>query len=332
MPCPLKQIQAEALACLGCAALALSSALAQANSANDYPNKPIRLLVGVTAGGGTDTTARAIAPKLYEMWGRQVIVDNRTGAGGAIAMDLTAKATPDGYTISMISASQAILSATEPKLPYDLTKDIAGISRATSLFLVMYHIPSFQVKSVQDLLAYAKANPGKLNYGSTGAGSLHHISWELFSHMGNVKLVHVPYKGGTAAVSAALAGEIQVGFTTLVSLRPHAQSGRLRLLAITAGKRSPAAPELPTIAESGVPGYEVDAWYGVITGAKVPPAIIMKLNAGVIESLKSPDVVQRLAGDGSTAMSSSPDAFDAHIKNEIIKWGRLVKVVKLASH
>jgi len=326
-----KTLHATTMAWLTCAMFS-PMPHAQIAPASNYPNKPIRLLVGVTAGGGTDTTARAIAPKLYEMWGRQVIVDNRTGAGGAIAMDLTAKATPDGYTISMISASQTILSATEPRLPYDLTKDIAGISRATSLFLVMYHIPSFQVKSVQDLLAYAKAHPGKLNYGSTGAGSLHHISWELFSHMGGVKLTHVPYKGGTAAVSAALAGEIQVGFTTLVSVRPHAQSGRLRLLAITAGKRSPAVPELPTIAESGVPGYEVDAWYGVITGAKVPTAIINKVNAGIVEALKSPDVVQRLAGDGSTAMSSSPDAFDAHIKNEIIKWSRLVKNVKLAPH
>jgi tripartite-type tricarboxylate transporter receptor subunit TctC len=308
------------------------SANAQSGSANHYPNKPVRLLVGVSPGGGTDTTARALAAKLYETWGKQVIVDNRTGAGGAIAMEMTAKAAPDGYTLSMISASQTVLSATDPKLPYDLTRDVAAVSRATTLFLVMYHIPSFPVKSVKELLAHARANPGKLNYGSTGAASLHHISWELFSHLGGVKLTHVPYKGGTAAVAAALAGEIQVGFTTLVSIRPHIQSGRLRSLAITAGKRSTAAPEIPTIAESGLPGYEVDAWYGVITGAKVPPAIIRKLNAGIAEALKSPDVAQRLAGDGSTAMSSTPDAFDAHIKAEIVKWKRLVKDAGLVLH
>jgi tripartite-type tricarboxylate transporter receptor subunit TctC len=315
--------------CLATVCLVLQLTLAQADSVKDFPTKPIRFIVGVAAGGGTDTTARAIASKLYESWGRQVIVDNRTGAGGAIAMDLTAKAAPDGYTISMISASQTIISAIEPKLPYDLTKDLAAVSRATSLFLVMYHIPSFQVKSVQELVAHAKANPGKVNYGTTGTASLHHISWELFSYMSGVKLVHVPYKGGAAAVTAALSGEIQIGFTTLTTVRPHTQSGRLRTLAITAKKRSPAAPELPTIAESGVPGYEVDAWYGVITSAKVPRAIINKLNAGIADSLKFPDVVQRLAGDGSTAMSSSPEAFDAHIKSELAKWRRLVKDVGL---
>jgi tripartite-type tricarboxylate transporter receptor subunit TctC len=304
-------------------------ATAQTDAAKDYPNKPIRILVGVTAGGGSDTTARAIAQKLTDAWGRQVVVDNRPGANAAIALDLAAKAAPDGYTICMIAASQTITAAVNPKLPYDLTKDLVGISQASSLFYVLYHIPSVPIKSIRELIAYAKANPGKLNYGTPGAGNLQHLAVEMFSYMAGVKLIHVPYKGGSAAVAAALAGEVQVGMGSLITARPHLSSGRLRALAITAKQRSPAVPELPTVAEAGVPGYEVTQWYGVIAGAKVAPAIIRKLNAGIVEALKSPDVVQRLAADGSTATSSSPEAFDAYIKSEMAKWRKLVKDVGL---
>ena len=311
--------------CATCAGLAPWIAGAQADGARDYPNKPIRILVGVTAGGGTDTTARAIAQKLTEAWGRQVVVDNRPGATSAIAVDIAAKAAPDGYTLCMVSGSQTVTSAVNTKLPYDLVKDLATITQAASLYFVLYQTPSLPVKSMKDLIAYAKANPGKITYGTPGAGNLQHLGMEMFSHMTGVKLVHVPYKGGSAAVTAALSGEIQIGFTTLVTIRPHMQSGRLRVLAITGKIRSPAAPEVPTIAEAGVPGYEVNQWHGVVTGAKVAPEIIKKLNTAIIDALKSPDVVQRLSADGSMPTSSSPAEFAALIKADIAKWGKFAK-------
>ncbi|MBI1982767.1 MAG: tripartite tricarboxylate transporter substrate binding protein, partial [Acidobacteria bacterium] len=280
-------------------------------------------------GGAQDTTARAIAQKLSETWGRQVIVDNRPGATGAIAVELTAKAAPDGYTICLISAGAALNAAVNPKLPYDLSQDLAAVSQASALFYVLFHSPSVPVKSVKELIAYAKANPGKLSYGVPGTGSLLHFAVEMFSHMTGVKLVHVPYKGGAPAVAALLAGEVQLGMATLFAIRPHMPSGRVRLLAITAKQRSPSAPDVPTIAEAGVPGYEVESWYGVVTSAKVPSAIIRKLNLGIAEALKPPDVVQRLAADGSTAVSSTPEEFAALIKSEIAKWRKLVKDARL---
>jgi tripartite-type tricarboxylate transporter receptor subunit TctC len=304
-------------------AAAAPPGLAQAQQ--NFPTKPVRFIVGLAPGGAQDVTARAIAQKLSETWGRQVIVDNRPGATGAIALDLTAKAAPDGYTICLISAGAALNAAVNPKLPYDLTQDLAAVSQASSLFYVLFNSPSVPVKSVKELIAYAKANPGKLNYGVPGTGSLLHLAVEMFSHMAGTKLVHVPYKGGAAAIAALVAGEVQLGMVTLIALRPHMQSGRVRLLAITAKQRSPAVPELPTIAEAGVPGYEVDPWYGVVTSAKVSSAIIRKLNAGITEALKSPDVVQRLAADGSTPVGSSPEEFGVKIKSEIAKWRRLVK-------
>ncbi|HEY4579628.1 MAG TPA: tripartite tricarboxylate transporter substrate binding protein [Candidatus Acidoferrales bacterium] len=311
------------------AAIAVGVAVAappsRAQAQQNFPTKPVRFIVGLAPGGAQDATARAIAQKLSETWGRQVIVDNRPGATGAIALDLTAKAAPDGYTICLISAGAALNAAVNPKLPYDLTQDLAAVSQASSLFYVLFHSPSVPVKSIKELIAYAKANPGKLNYGVPGTGSLLHFAVEMFSHMTGAKLVHVPYKGGAPAIAALLAGEVQLGMVSLIALRPHMQSGRLRPLAITAKQRSPSVPELPTIAEAGVPGYEVDPWYGVVTSAKVSPAIIRKLNAGITEALRSPDVVQRLAADGSTPVGSSPEEFGAKIKSEIAKWRKLVK-------
>jgi tripartite-type tricarboxylate transporter receptor subunit TctC len=311
-----------------CAAASLQAAFA-ADIAREYPNRPIRFITPFVAGAGTDTTARTIAQKLSETWGQQVIVDNRTGAAGAIGVDLTAKAVPDGYTICLISASHSVNSATNPQLPYDLTKDLQAVTQASSLFYVVYHHPSVPVNSIKELIAYAKANPGKLNFGSSGTGSLQHFSGEMFSHLAKIKMVHVPYKGTAAVTTAMLAGDVQVGFGTLFGVRPHMQSGRMKVLAITAGKRSPAAPELPTVIEAGLPGYEVDQWYGVLTTAKVPLPIVRKLNAAIGEALKQPDVVKRFAADGSTPLGSTPDQFSAHIKGEIAKWRKLAKEANL---
>ena len=317
-----------------CAAAVFSPLLHAAQStdpAASYPTKPIRLIVPFAPGAGSDTTARTIAQKLSEKWGHQVVVDNRTGAGGAIGVDFTAKANPDGYTICLISASNSVNSATNPSLPYDLEKDLQGIAQATSLFYVVYIHPSLPAKTIKELIAHAKANPGKLNFGSSGTGTLQHFAGELFNHQGEIRIVHIPYKGTAAVIPAMLSGEVHVGFGSLIGTRPQMQANRVRGLAITSKKRSPAT-ELPTVAESGLPNYEVDQWYGIITSSKVPKAIVTKLNGGIVEALKAPDVVNRLASDGSTPVGSSPEQFQAHIRSEIAKWKRLVKDANLRLH
>ena len=325
---PINTVRLVAAFCAG-AGLALPLAAAQPDPAKDYPNKPVRFVAPFVAGAGTDTTARTIAQKLSEHWGQQFIVDNRSGAAGSIGVDLTAKAAPDGYTICLISASHSVNSATSSTLPYDLTKDLQAITQASSLFYAVYINPAVPATSIKELIAHAKANPGKLNFGTSGTGSLQHFAGEMFGHMAGVKLTHVPYKGGAAAIIANLAGDVQVGFGTLFGIRPHMSSGRLRVLAITAAKRSPAAPEYPTVVEAGVPGYVVYQWYGILTGAKVPMPIVRKLNAAIAESLKAPDVVKRLASDGSTPVGSTPEQFSAHIKSEIAKWRKLAKAANL---
>ena len=284
----------------------------------------MRLIVPFTAGAGTDSTARLVAAKMSELWGQQVVADNRTGATGSIGVEITAHAVPDGYTICLISASHSVNAAVNPKLPYDLTKDLAGVSQLTSLFYAVYINPTVPVNSVKELIAYAKANPGKLNYGSSGTGGLEHFAGEMFNYMAGTKIVHIPFKGAASAILANLANEIQLGYSTWIGVKPQVTSGRLRLLAITAAKRSPALPDTPTVAET-VPGYEVNQWYGIIISSKVPPALVKKINAGIVAALKSPDVVQRLVADGSVPVGSSPEQFSAHIKSEIAKWLELVK-------
>jgi tripartite-type tricarboxylate transporter receptor subunit TctC len=298
---------------------------APADSAKNYPNKPVRLIVPFIPGAGTDLTARTIALKLSERWPHQVVVDNRTGASGAIGVDLTARAVPDGYTLCVVSASQAVLSATNAKLPYDFQRDLQGITQATSLFYFLTVPAASPAKSVRDLIAYAKANPGKLNFASSGTGSLQHFTWELFKHKAAVKLTHVPYKGAAASLVGMLSGEIQAGFFSMFGVRPHLNAGRVRVLAISASKRSPLMPEYPTVAEQGVPGFEVDQWYGFVTSAKVPRPIVNKIYAAISEALKAPDVVQRLGNDGSTPVGSTPEQFTAHFQAEIGKWRKLVQ-------
>ncbi|OGA53861.1 MAG: hypothetical protein A3F74_26115 [Betaproteobacteria bacterium RIFCSPLOWO2_12_FULL_62_58] len=314
------------------ACLAQPSFAAQGDAATDYPSKPIRFIVPFVPGGGTDTAARVIGKKLTDAWGQQVVVDNRPGAAGAIALATTAAAIPDGYTICVISASQTVNSATNPQLTYDLEKDLQGITQAVSLFYVLSVGNSVPATSVKELIAYAKANPGKLNFGSSGTRGLQHFAGEMFNHLAGVKLTHVPFKGGAALVVAMAAGEIQVGFLALVNVRPHVARGRVRVLAITAKQRAPVLPDVPTIAEAGVPGYEIDQWHGVVTGAKVPRAVVRKLSKAIGEAIRSPEAVQRLSADGSTPVGSSPEQFAAHIKSEIAKWRMLVKDAGLALH
>jgi len=313
-----------------CAAAFISAPLhaAQGDPAANYPARPVRFICPFAPGAGTDLTARTIAQKLSEKFGQQFLVDNRTGAGGAIGVDTVAKALPDGYTIGLISASNSVGAAVNPSLPYDMQKDLQGVSQATSLFYVLYTHPSMPFKTTKEQIAYAKANPSKLNFGSSGNYTLQHFSGELFNHMAGMKMVHVPYKGTAAVIPAMLAGEVQVGFGSLIGTRAQMQAGKLRGIAVTAAKRSPTV-DLPTVSESGVPGFEVDQWYGVIISSKVPQPIVKKLNAAIIEGLKAPDVAQRLAADGSTPVGSLSAEFNKYIASEIVKWKKLVKEANL---
>jgi len=301
---------------------------AEIDSARGYPAKPIRFIVPYPAGAGTDTTARTVAAKLAERWGHQVVVDNRTGAGGAIAIESTANANPDGYTLCLITASQAVSAASGQKLPYDLRKDLRPVAQVTSLFYVVYHPISLPVKSVKELIAYAKANPGKLNFASSGVGSLQHVSGEMLNYMAGIKMVHVPYRGAASIITAMLANEVHVGFNSMFGVRPQVQAGRLRWIAITATKRSPVV-DLPTVAESGLPGFEVAQWYGIVTSARTPTPIVTKVNAAVREILQAPDVAQRLTADGSELVGGTPEQFAAYITSDIEKWRKLVKAANL---
>lgn len=290
-----------------------------------YPTKPVRFLVPFQAGGANDLTARVIAQKLTERWGKQVVPDNRPGAAGSLGVDTAVRAVPDGYTIAIISASLAVNAAVSPKLPYDLTRDVQPISQVSSLFYVVTLHPSVPATTIKELIAYAKANPGRLEYGSSGTFGLQHLSGELFQYLTGTRLVHVPYKGGAVALADIASGQIKMGFSTLLSARPHLNAGRVRGLAITTRKRSPALPEVPTLDEAGVPGFEVDQWFGIITPLKVPPAIVARLAKDIVAVVHAPDVAQRFSADGSTPVGSSPQAFGAHIHNEVAKWRKLAK-------
>ena len=311
------------------AALTATPLAGYAQASAEFPARPIRLIVPVSAGGGLDTTTRAIAQKLTQAWGQQVIVDNRPGASGVIAFDIAIKAAPDGHTLLMMSADHVINSVPSPKRPYDVTSDVKPVSQATALSYIVYTHPSTPFKSVKDLIAHGRAHPGKLNFGTPGTGSLQHLGWEVLSQMTGAKFNHVPYKGGAPAIVATLAGEVQIGFITLTSARPHLQSGRARALDVTSRERMRAVPELPTVAEMGVPGYELNQYYGVVITAKAPPAIIRKLSDGIAAAVKAPDVTQRFAADGWTLVGSTPDEFDAVIRADLAKWTKVMKDIGL---
>jgi len=306
-----------------------TSNAAQSDPARDYPSRPIRFIVPFLPGAGTDLTTRAVAKKLSELWGQQVVADNRPGASGAIGVDITAKATPDGYTLCTISSGLTVLSAVNDKLPYEFGKDVIGVSQLTSLYYILTVHQAVPAKSVKELIAYARANPGNVKQGSSGTAALQHFTGEMLGYMAGVKFLHIPYKGGGGAVAALVSGEVDMAFTTFLSTRALIAGGRLRYLAITAAKRSPVMPDLPTIAESGVPGFEVNQWYGAVTSAKVHPAIVQKISSAMRDALRASDVAERLAGDGSTPSPSSSPEFNALIQSETTKWRRLVKEASL---
>jgi len=299
--------------------------LSQAQAPAAYPVKQVRMLVGFAPGGFTDVMARAIAGKLSEAWGQQVVVDNRPGASTTIATDIVAKAPADGYTLLMMTDNFVTNPSLLSKLPYDSERDFAPVTLAAiAPFLLVVH-PSLPVKSVKELVALARKRPGELSYGSGGIGSPGHLSGELFGTLAGVSMVHVAYKGAAPALIDAMSGQIQVYFGNLPVTLPHAASGKLRSLAVTSPRRTPAVPEIPTVAEAGVPGFELSPWYGVMTRAGVPEPILDRIEADTVRSLRDPEMRARITKMGGEPVGSSRAEFAAFLKSESVKWGRLVK-------
>ena len=295
-------------------------------SAQPYPNRPVRMIVPFPPGGSTDIVARVIAQKLSERLGQQVVVDNRGGAGGIIGMDLVAKAAPDGYTVLMdTSITHTVGVSLYSKLPYNVLTDFAPVSMAASVPLLMAIHPSVPAKSVKELIAHAKANPGKLNYSSPGNGTSGHLAAEMFKSIAGVDIVHVPYKGGGPAVTDLIAGQVQLIIISAVAVLPHVKSGKLRALAITSTARAPNLPDIPTVAESGVAGYDVVLWYGMFVPRNTPRAIVMRLNQEVVALVQTAEFRERLASEGGRAVGNTPEEFDKIVRQDVAKWAQVVK-------
>jgi tripartite-type tricarboxylate transporter receptor subunit TctC len=307
-------------------ALILALACAGAN-AQAYPSKPIHLVVPYPAGGPLDIMARAIGQKLTEAWKQPVIVDNRAGAGGNIGADAVAKAAPDGYTLLMGAvATQAINPALYSKIPYDAARDFAAVALVAQVPNILVVNPAVPVKSVRELIELARAKPGTLNFASGSTGSTGHLAGELFKTMAGVDMVHIPYKGAAPATTDLLAGQVQLMFDNLANALPNVKAGKLRALAVTTLARSPAVPDLPTIAESGLPGFDLTTWFGLLVPAGTPPEIVAKLNAEVVRALNSNDMRERLQRMGAEPpANNTPEHFAAFIRSEAAKYAKVVK-------
>lgn len=301
------------------ASLAVIAATAAA--AADYPNRPIRVIVPFSPGGGSDLVARLVGPRLSDRLGQAVVIDNRPAASGVVGTELAAKAVPDGYTLLMITTTHAVNAQLAARLPYDLIKDFAPITMVITSPFGMLLQPSVPAATVKEFIAYAKTNPGKLNYGSSGPGSSPHLATELFMAVAGVQMTHVPYKGVAQYAAAQLANEIQFSFGNMFSTMGHWKAGRLRLIAHGGVKRSGAFPDLPTIAESGVPGYEASIWYGYVAPARTPRPVIDMLQREIAGVVNSPDVRQALIAQGNEPVANTPAAFANIIKAEADKWG-----------
>lgn len=305
----------------------LSAAVAGAAVAQSFPTKPIKIVATFNPGGASDILARLIAPKLAERLGQPVLVENRAGAGGNLGSDYVAKSAPDGHTLVVgYIGTHAVNPTLYPNIPFDAVKDFAPVAFLASIPSALVVHPSVEAKSVAELISLAKARPGRLNYGSGGSGTAPHLAAELFKTMTNVDMVHIPYKGSGPAVTDLLGGQISLMFNTMIQTIPHVQSGKLRALAVTSAKRSQAMPELPTLAESGLPGYEMVGWFGLLAPAGTPRDVVMKLNKEVNEILNLPDVKERLAALGSEPTDiTTPEQFGNYIKTEIAKWAKVIK-------
>jgi len=310
---------------LTCAAITLAPAIAQAQGAAAFPSKPIRLIVPYPPGGGSDTIARPLAQRLTENVKQQVIIDNRGGASGNIGMELAAKAPPDGHTIIFaLTAQLAVNPALFRKIPYDPVKDFEPITLLASGPYVLVVHPSLPVKSVKDLIALARARPGQLTYASSGNGSGGHLANELLDHMANVKMLHVPYKGGGPALVDLLAGNVQVLFSTWLSSKPHIESGRIRALGVSTAKRLTGV-DIPTVAESGLPGFDAGVWYAYLAPAGTPKDIVAKLNAEILRAASHPEFKRVLSNAAIEPIGSTPEELARFMKSETAKWAKVVK-------
>lgn len=295
--------------------------------AQDYPAKPIRFIIPLAPGGGGDILARSIAQKLNEKWGQPVIVDNRPGGGGVIGTEVVAKAPADGYTILMIATNHTVNPSLIPKLPYDAIADFAPVTQLTASPNILVLHPSLPATSLKELIALARQRPGQLNYSSAGNGTAGHLAAELMKMMAKIDVVHVPYKAAPQALSDLVSGQIQLQFSNLMTALPHVKSGRLRGIAVTTLQRSPAIPELPTMDQAGLRGYRVDQTYGVVAPGRTPAPIVAKLNAEIVNILKSPDIGQRMSAEGAMLVGNTPQEYLEYLKAELQKWTKVVKEV-----
>jgi tripartite-type tricarboxylate transporter receptor subunit TctC len=306
-------------------AFILSSAIGAALAQTAYPNRAVRMVVPSSAGGGADIIARVIAPKLGERIGQQVVVDNRPGAGTLIGGEIVAKAPPDGYTLLLGVSTLATNPVIYKKMPYDALRDFTPVTQLASLPNILVVHPSVPVKSARELIAFARAHPAQMSYGSPGMGTNPHLAMELFCNMAKITMVHVPYKGSAPAIIDIVAGHITVMAATALTGIPHVRSGRLRALAVTSAKRTAAAPEVPTLAEAALPGYDAVQWYGVLAPAQTPPDIVGRINAEIVRILQLNDVKERLHGDGADPVGSTPDEFTRFIRDETTKWSKVAR-------
>ena len=304
------------------AVVSLSATIALAQ----YPNKPIKMVVPFTAGGTTDIMARAMAAELQKAFGQAVVVENKAGAGGNIGADFVAKSAPDGYTLLMGTVGTHGINVTlYPKMPYDAVKDFAPVSLVAAVPNVLVAAPTFAANSVKELIDLAKKDPNKITFASSGSGTSIHLSGELFKQLTGVQMTHIPYKGSAAALPDVMSGQVNVMFDNAPTVMPHIRGGKLKAIAVTSSKRSPALPNTPTIAELGVPGFEASSWFGVLAPAGTPREIVDKLSQAIVKSLQTAEIRDRLASQGAEAVGNTPEQFAAHIKSEIEKWAKVVK-------
>jgi len=306
--------------------LVLTALAASPAAAQTFPAKPVRIVVGFTAGGPTDIVARTVGQKLSEGWGQPVVIDNRAGAGGVIATEQVARAPADGYTMLMGTiGGLAVAMSLQPNRGYDTLRDFAPVTQAVTVTNILAVHPTLPVRNVKELLALAKARPGQLTYASSGSGTVTHLAGELLKTMAQVDIIHVPFKGGAPALTALMSGEVAMSYENSLVLLPHVKSGKVRALGVTGAKRSRLLPDLPTVAEAALPGYDASGWYGLVVPAATPKDVVARLNAEAVRVLRLPDVSELLSGQGAEPVGNSAAEFGAFMRAEIDKWAKLVK-------
>lgn len=299
--------------------------MSAATCAAAYPERPVRLIDPYAPGGGSGLIARLVGAKLGEAWGKQIVVDNRPGAAAAIGTEICARAAPDGYTLCMGTSGSIAISPNMNKVPYDPVKDLIAITQTSAQSMLVVLHPSVPLNSVKELIAYGRAQPNKIIYASSGTGGSGHLAVELFQALTKISMTHVPYKGNGPALLAQISGEVQLGFNNILAALPHVNSGKLKAIAVTSTKRARTAPNVPTLVEAGVPGYEATSWNGIFAPVKTPRPIINFIHAEVVKVLNIPDIREKLVAAGSDPVGSTPEEFSAYVKSELARWGKIIR-------